>query len=255
VSEATPTGLLAGRRVAVTGGGNGIGATVVERFAAMGARGAVLDLEHALGGAQPAGWLPIPVDVRVEGSTRAAFDGAARALGGLDAVVAAAGVVPSWQHPAELDLDDYDRVLAVNARGVAVTIKCSAPLLGPGSAITVVASLNSWRGDANLTAYVASKHAALGIVRSAALALGSAGVRVNAVAPGPVATEALRARMAARAARTGLEAAAALAAAARATALGRIATAAEVAGAVAFLTSDLASGITGQLLPVDGGLG
>jgi NAD(P)-dependent dehydrogenase (short-subunit alcohol dehydrogenase family) len=244
--------LLAGRRVVVTGGANGIGAAVARRFAEMGARGAVLDLPAVLSG--PAGWHAVPVDIRDEDSVRAALAESVRALGGIDAVVAAAGVVPSWQHPAELDLADFDRVLAINARGVAGTIKHAAPLLGPGSTITAVASLNSWRGDPNLTSYAASKHAVLGIVRSAALALGPDGIRVNAVAPGPIATDALRSRMASREQATGLPVDEALGRAARATALGRIATAAEVAGAIAFLTSDLSSGVTGQMINVDGGI-
>jgi NAD(P)-dependent dehydrogenase (short-subunit alcohol dehydrogenase family) len=244
--------LLTGRRVLVTGGANGIGAVVAYRFAEMGAHGVVLDL--AAGGIPPAGWHELRADVRAEDSMREAVAEAARLLGGIDAVVAAAGVVPSWQRPAEMDLDDFDRVLAINARGVANTIKQTASVLGPRSTITVVASLNSWRGDPNILSYAASKHAALGLVRSAALALGPDGVRVNAVAPGPIATDALRSRMAARQTVTGLPVDNALDQAARATALGRIATAAEVADTIAFLTSELSSGITGQLINVDGGI-
>lgn len=179
---------------------------------------------------------------------------AGEALGGLDAVVAAAGVVPSWQRPADLDLDDFERVLAVNVLGVAATIKHAAPLLAAGGAITVVASLNSWRGDPNITSYVASKHAALGIVRSAALALGPDGVRVNAVAPGPIATDALRSRMAAREERTGLSVEEAIDQAGRATALRRIASVDEVVEVITFLTSGASSGMTGQLLNVDCGI-
>jgi NAD(P)-dependent dehydrogenase (short-subunit alcohol dehydrogenase family) len=244
--------LLTGRRVLVTGGANGIGAVVARRFAEMGAHGVVLDLAPT--GTQPEGWHELPVDVRDEASMREAVAESTRLLGGLDAVVAAAGVVPSWQHPGEMDLDDFDRVLAINARGVANTVKHTSGTLGAGSTITVVASLNSWRGDPNILSYAASKHAALGIVRSAALALGPGGVRVNAVAPGPIATEALRTRMASRLDVTGLPVDNALEQAARATSLGRIATAAEVADTIAFLTSDLSSGITGQLINVDGGI-
>jgi NAD(P)-dependent dehydrogenase (short-subunit alcohol dehydrogenase family) len=246
--------LLAGRRVVVTGGGNGIGAAVVRRFAEMGARGVVLDLPGALTGGRPSGWFEAPVDVRDETSTHAALAESARLLSGLDTVVAAAGVVPSWQRPQDMDLDDFDRVLSVNARGVACTVKHASTWLGPGSTITVIASLNSWRGDPNISSYAASKHAALGLVRSAALALGPQGIRVNAVAPGPVATEALKARMRSRREITGLDLDQALAQAARDTALGRIATAAEVADAIAFLASDLSSGVTGQLLNVDCGI-
>jgi 3alpha(or 20beta)-hydroxysteroid dehydrogenase len=247
--------LLGGRRVLVTGGANGIGAAVAARFAEYGARGAVLDLAPALVGSAPAGWVEVAADVRDEQSLSAAVAEAAERLGGLDAVVAAAGVVPSWQRTADLDLADFERVLAINVLGVAATVKHSAPLLGAGATITAVASLNAWRGDPNIYSYVASKHAVLGIVRSAALALGPAGVRVNAVGPGPIATDALKARMAARAAGTGLAVDDALAAAARVTALGRIATVDEVADTIAFLTSEMSSGITGQLINVDAGIG
>lgn len=248
------TALLAGRRVLVTGGANGIGATVATRFAELGASGVVVDLAGSLGDPVGPGWHVLPVDVRDEDSVRTATEHAATLLDGLDAVVAAAGVVPTWQRPENMDMADFDRVLAVNVRGVANTVKHAAPLLGSGATITAVASLNSWRGDPNITSYAASKHAVLGIVRSAALALGAGGVRVNAVAPGPVATEALRTRMAARADTTGVAVADALATAARGTALGRIATAREVADVIVFLTSDLSSGVTGQLISVDGGI-
>jgi len=246
--------LLRGRRAVVTGGAHGIGAAVARRFAEMGARGVVLDLPEALGGPQPQGWHSAAVDVRNEHSVKEAIGESARLLSGIDAIVVVAGAVPSWQRLADMDLEDFDRVLAINARGVACTIKHATPQLGLGATITVVASLNAWRGDPNITSYVASKHAALGIVRSAALALGPDGIRVNAVAPGPIATDALLSRMASRHAATGVAVAEALNQAAQATALGRIATAPEVADAIAFLTSDLSAGITGQLLNVDCGI-
>jgi NAD(P)-dependent dehydrogenase (short-subunit alcohol dehydrogenase family) len=248
------SGSLEGRRALVTGGANGIGAAVAARFAGLGAAGVIVDLPSCLPASPPAGWDTAAADVRDEHSVAAAVQAAAQALGGLDAVVAAAGVVPAWQQPADLDLEDFERVLAINVLGVAATIKHTAPLLRAGAAITVVASLNSWRGDPNITSYVASKHAALGIVRSAALALGRGGVRVNAVAPGPIATGALRSRMVGRQDRTGLSVEDAIAQAGQATALDRIATVSEVADVVAFLTSNMSSGMTGQLLNVDCGI-
>ena len=99
---------------------------------------------------------------------------------------------------------------------------------------------------------MASKHAVLGIVRAAALDLGKRGIRVNAVAPGPIATQALLDRMRRREQAGGLTVDEALGAAGEGTALGRIATVEEVADAVFFLAN--AGGITGHLLPVDGGI-
>jgi NAD(P)-dependent dehydrogenase (short-subunit alcohol dehydrogenase family) len=248
------SGQLAGRRTLITGGANGIGAAVAARFANLGASGVIVDLASCLPASPPAGWGTAAADVRDEQSVAAAVRNAGETLGGIDAVVAAAGVVPSWQQPADMDLDDFERVLAINVLGVAATIKHVAPFLGAGSTITVVASLNSWRGDPNIMSYAASKHAALGIVRSAALALGPGGVRVNAVAPGPIATEALRSRMSARQERTGLSVEEAIAQAGRTTALDRIATVDEVVEVIAFLTSGMSSGMTGQLLNVDCGI-
>jgi len=243
--------LLAGRRALVTGGATGIGAAVVERFAHEGAGGTVIDLGPALADvALPDGWEAAPADVRDE----AALADALAAAGPLDVVVAAAGIVPEWTPVAAVDLDDFDAVMAVNARGVAATVKHAAVALRDGGAIVVVASLNSWRGDPNITSYVASKHAALGIVRSAALDLGRRGIRVNAVAPGPVATRALLGRLEHRSRSGGPAVPEALAQAATQTALGRIATVEDVASATLFLASDLAGATTGHLLPVDGGI-
>jgi NAD(P)-dependent dehydrogenase (short-subunit alcohol dehydrogenase family) len=243
--------LLAGRRALVTGGASGIGAAIVARFAAEDAVGVVLDVAEA---SPPAGWTASRVDLRDEAEVAAAI-AASDDSAPLDVVVAAAGIVPPWSRIAELDLAQWDEVFAVNARGVAATLKHAAPRLRDGGAIVVIASLNSWRGDPNLAVYAASKHAALGLVRSAALDLGSRGIRVNAIAPGPVATDALLGRMRRRADAGGPPVDDALASAARDTALGRIATAEDVANAALFLASDLAAGITGHLLPVDGGLG
>jgi NAD(P)-dependent dehydrogenase (short-subunit alcohol dehydrogenase family) len=233
---------MTGRRVLVTGGGSGIGAAIVERFAREGAVGTVVDREPA---SVPAGWTAATADVRDEAALAAVITGP------LDVVVAAAGIVPSWSAVADTDLDDFDAVMAVNVRGVAATIKHGARALRDGGAIVAIGSLNSWRGDPNIASYVASKHAVLGIVRSAALDLGRRGIRVNAVAPGPVATGALLARMERRARAGGLSVDDALAAAADATALGRIATVEDVADGVLFLAG--AAATTGHLLPIDGG--
>jgi 3alpha(or 20beta)-hydroxysteroid dehydrogenase len=250
-----PSALADGRRALVTGGANGLGLAIAGRLAEEGATGVVLDLPEAIDAAElPSGWHGLPVDVRDEASVEAAVSAAAERLGGLDAVVAAAGVVPRWSPLAELDLEDLDRVMAVNVRGVAATLKHVAPHLADGGAVVAIASLNSWRGDPNIASYVASKHAVLGLVRTAALGLGPAGVRVNAVAPGPIATPALRERMASRAEATGLSVQEAIASAGEGTALRRIATEREVADAVLFLLGPLAGGVTGHLLPVDGGI-
>jgi NAD(P)-dependent dehydrogenase (short-subunit alcohol dehydrogenase family) len=247
--------LLSGRRVLVTGGTSGIGAAVVDRFAHEGAAGAVLDLPAAVESAElPAGWTAHPVDVRDEAAIQSAIADAQHTAPPLDIVVACAGIVPPWSDLTQLDLTEWDDVMAINARGMVATLKHAAPRLRDGAAVVVVGSLNSWRGDPHIASYVASKHAVLGLVRSAALDLGRRGIRVNAVGPGPVATGALLGRMESRAQSGGPPVPDALALAAEQTALGRIATVQDVAGAALFLASDLAAGVTGHLIPVDGGL-
>jgi NAD(P)-dependent dehydrogenase (short-subunit alcohol dehydrogenase family) len=247
--------LLSGQRVLVTGGTSGIGAAVVDRFAREGAAGAVLDLPQAIQSTRlPDGWTGHPVDVRDEAAVQSAIADAQHTTPPLDVVVACAGIVPPWSDLTQLDLAEWDDVMAINARGMAATFKHVAPHLRDGGAVVAIGSLNSWHGDPQIPSYVASKHAVLGLVRSAALGLGRRGIRVNAVGPGPIATEALLSRMRSREQGGGLSLKDALDSAARATALGRIATVQDVAGAVLFLSSDLANGVTGHLIPVDGGL-
>jgi NAD(P)-dependent dehydrogenase (short-subunit alcohol dehydrogenase family) len=241
--------LLEGSFVAVTGGARGLGAAIAHRLAAEGATGVILDLPAALDGV-PGGWKAIPLDVRDERSVKEAFDRIAR----LDVLVAAAGIVPDWTRIDAIDLEHWDEVFAVNVRGMAATLKHALPVLRDGASVVLIGSLTSWRGDPNIPSYVASKHAVLGLTRSAALAVGRRGIRVNALGPGPVATEALLARMTTRERELGIPVAAALESAASQTALGRMVTVEEVADAALFLASGLSSGITGQLLPIDAGM-
>lgn len=245
--------LLGGRTAVVTGGANGLGAGIVRRFAAAGAKGVVLDLPGAALDEPPPGWTSLGVDVRNDDAVAAAFVEVAGVHSHVDVVVAAAGIVPGWAEVESIDLAQWDDVFAVNVRGMVSTIKHALPTMQSGGAIVAIGSLNSWYGDPNLTTYVATKHAVLGIVRSAALDLGRRGIRVNAVGPGPIATGALLSRMERREREHGIPVAEALDAAAKRTALGRMATIDEVAGAALFLASDLSSGVTGHLLPVDAG--
>lgn len=245
-------GLLEGRVALVTGGSRGLGAAIARELAAAGATGSVIDLQE---GAAPASWESLAADVRDEGTVAAAVAATVERFGQLDVVVANAGIVPPWSDTAELDLEQLDAVFAVNVRGVAATLKHGlAALRERGGSIVVMASLNAWRAHRSQPVYTASKHAVLGLIRTAALDGGREGVRVNGLAPGPILTEALRARFETRAAEGGLPVEEAIAQAAAGTALGRMATAEDVARAALFLASDLSYGITGALLPVDGGV-
>jgi NAD(P)-dependent dehydrogenase (short-subunit alcohol dehydrogenase family) len=244
--------LLSARVVLVTGGARGLGAAIAELFAAHGAVGAVVDVDDA---EPPVGWISTAADVTDERETESAVAAAVARFGRLDVLVANAGIVPPWSATGELDLAALDATLAVNVRGVAATLKAGAKPLreAGGGAVVVTASLNAWHAAPAQGAYTASKHAVLGLVRAAALDLGPDGTRVNAIAPGPVATEAFLDRLARREAEGGQAVDAALRDAAAATALGRLVTDQDVARAALFLASDLSSGITGALLPVDAG--
>ena len=245
-------GLLSGRTAVVTGGANGIGAAIVRRFGESGvAHGAVLDLAGALARTPPpAGWVEIAVDLRDDESISRAFGGVREHLASIDILVAAAGVVPPWTGIAEADPSEWDELFRVNARGVMRTIQEAYSAMAGDGAIVVIASQNAWRGNQHLAGYTASKHAALGLVRSVALELGPQGIRVNAIGPGSIATDAYKGRLRRREAEGGLSVEEALERERLTTPLRRLATADEIATAALFLASELASGVTGHVLPV-----
>ena len=246
---------LKGKVVLVTGGGRGLGHAIATAFAEVGALGTVADLPSPARLSPPPGMMALDCDVTSEASVAACVVATLERFGRLDVVIANAGLVPGWRTTENLDFDEWDRVMAVNARGVAITLAKAAPALAATQgAVVVMASINAYAAHGQQMLYTASKHAVLGIVRSAARDLGAQGVRVNALAPGPIATEALLERVRQRAAARGTQADVALQELARGNALNRLATEAEVAKAALFLASDAASGITGVLLPVDAGL-
>jgi NAD(P)-dependent dehydrogenase (short-subunit alcohol dehydrogenase family) len=246
------TPLLGGKRAVVTGGANGIGRAIVTELSRAGVtEGAILDLPTAASVSSVVdGWNEIPVDLRDDRSIREAFDQLRATHEAIDVLIAAAGIVPAWTGISDMDPDEWDDVFRVNARGVMRTIQEARPRMSEGSAIVVIASQNAWRGNENLASYTASKHAALGLVRSLALELGAHGIRVNAIGPGSVATEAYMSRLRGREASGGATVEQALANEARQTTLQRLTTVEDVARATVFLASDLASGVTGHLLPV-----
>jgi NAD(P)-dependent dehydrogenase (short-subunit alcohol dehydrogenase family) len=252
VTDAFAASLWGERRAVVTGGANGIGAAIVRELAGVGIRhGVILDLGRALGRSSvPEGWQEIPLDLRDDASVSDAFEWARETLGSIDVLVAAAGIVPLWTGVGALDHNEWDEVFRVNARGVMRSIQETVPAMETGGAMVVIASQNAWRGNENLASYVASKHAALGLVRSVALELGPRAIRVNAIGPGSVATDAYVARLRRREHEGGLSVEDALARESRAAPLRRLTTVEDVARAALFLASDLASGVTGHILPV-----
>ncbi len=246
---------LSGRSAVVTGAGCGLGRAIAGRLARAGAAITAIDLPGALADA-PAEWSKVPLDLLApDAEARLAETGAA--IASVDIVVANAGTVPPWRGVDELDRAEWAQVMALNTWAVAATLGAFVPALdraGGGSAI-LMASINGYRPHRRQVLYTASKHAVVGVMRVAALDLGPRGIRVNALAPGPVATGALLDRLARRHAGGGPEPDAALAEMAEETALGRVVTAEDVANAAHFLASDASAGITGQIIPVEAGLG
>ncbi|WP_439525128.1 SDR family NAD(P)-dependent oxidoreductase [Marivita sp.] len=247
---------LSGRTALVTGGARGLGRAIADMLAGAGASVAIVDLADSLdAGAVPGNWQHLALDLTAAEAETNLTDFVAT-LPRLDILIANAGLVPPWQRIASLDLDEWDRAFALNVRGVALSLKAAAPKLAqsPCGAAVLMASINGYRAHPDQALYTSTKHAVLGLMRAAALDMGRDGTRVNALAPGPILTDALQSRIEARAQAGGTPADTAIAALNAETALGRIATEKDVARAACFLASDLASGITGVCLPVEAGL-
>jgi NAD(P)-dependent dehydrogenase (short-subunit alcohol dehydrogenase family) len=204
-----------------------------------------VDLAAALG-------VPCAVaDVSDEAATRAFVARAVEALGGLDVYIANAGTEGHVHPLAEADQADLDRVLAVNVRSVWLGIKYAMPhLVANGGNLVATASVAGLIGSAGLGPYIASKHAVLGLVKTAAVEYGPQGVRVNAVCPGPIENRMMRSIEDQAAPGAG---AAVHDAFTRLVPLGRYGRNEEIASAIAFLASPEASYCTGTILVADGG--
>jgi NAD(P)-dependent dehydrogenase (short-subunit alcohol dehydrogenase family) len=252
---------LDGRIAVVTGSATGIGRAIALRLAAEGARVVVADRKAELGegtasAIRDSGGEAIFVacDVADSGQVRALMESAVTRFGRIDALVSNAGIPGAGTPAHETAEDDWDRVIAVNLRGVFLCAKYAIPHLeasGHG-AIVNTASTFGMIGAHNTPAYAASKGGVIALTRQLAVDYGPRGIRVNAISPGYVDTDMdqRRTRM------TPEDAARNLAARETAAALqplGRQAATAEIAAAVAFLISDDASFMTGAIVPVDGG--
>jgi NAD(P)-dependent dehydrogenase (short-subunit alcohol dehydrogenase family) len=244
---------IAGKCVLITGGATGLGAGMVKAFHDAGASGIIVDYKSPESLME--NWIFLQCDLTDQDAVSKAFTSVPSELKPIDILVANAGIVPNWSSIGETSLQVWDQVMAVNSRGLFLTLKYGFDLLRkPGGAVVVTASINAWKGDGNIIPYVASKHAALGIVRSAALDFGKFGIRVNALGPGPIATDALLSRISTRVKNSDGTLETVIEALEKQTALGRLATIEDVANTALFLCSDMANGITGQIINVDAGL-
>jgi NAD(P)-dependent dehydrogenase (short-subunit alcohol dehydrogenase family) len=248
---------FAGKVALVTGGAGAIGRATALRLAEEGAGVVIVDRAgeaaravaaevEALGRAA----IAVEADVTVPEEVTRAVDAAVARLGHLDVAFANAGISGGDAPVLALSIEDWDRVIAVNLRGVFLTCRAVLPALiavGSGAIVTMGSSMAGWDVVWGGSGYLASKEGVTGLTKSLALEVAGYGIRVNALCPGVIETplsvretteEARRARFQRFARRIPLR---------------RVGQPEDVAAAVAFLASDDARHITGSLLLIDGG--
>ena len=242
---------LQGKVAVVTGGSSGIGLATAKRFVEEGAfayitgrRQTELDKAVSLIGR---GVAAVQGDVSNLADLDRLYAKVASEKGKIDILFAGAGILDS-QPLAETTEESFDKVFAINARGLAFAVKKALPLLNDGGVIIVITSIAENKGIPGFTAYSATKAAVRSFVRTWTAELKDRRIRVNAISPGPIdtpifdqaptkeAADQTRAQFAAQ------------------VPFGRLGRAEEIASAALFLASDEASFIAGADLPVDGGM-
>lgn len=192
--------LLAGRKALVTGGGSGIGRAACLAFAREGAAVCVVDrngeaAEQVAGQIRGAGGVALVerADVSSQDDVLRMLAAAEAGLGGLDCCFNNAGIGTTETNSrgkllADITLDDWNRMLAVNLTGVFLCLKHQLPRMRRGGSIVNMASIGGLAALHGSAAYVASKHAVIGLTKSAAVEYGHLGIRINAVCPGHIQT-------------------------------------------------------------------
>lgn len=243
---------LIGRVAVVTGGARGIGAATVRRLAEAGATVVAADLDGAaadeLASACTGAVTGRAVDITDTASIAALAAGAVSEHGRLDIWVNNAGIYPTTGPAIEAADDFVDRMLQVNVRGTFAGAREAARRMTSGGVIVNVASTAGLRAAAGISAYVASKHAVVGLTKTLALELAAAGIRVVGVAPGVIDTPGVQEQLAPLKA-AGLDVGATM----TRTLLGRAGQPDDVARVIVFLVSDLATWVTGEIVAVDAG--
>ncbi|MFI5665310.1 SDR family NAD(P)-dependent oxidoreductase [Streptomyces sp. NPDC051704] len=241
----------------VTGAASGIGKATALLLARSGARVTAADINgpgveelRTDLAAEGIGITVVAGDVADPEANRAMVDAAVAAYGRLDVAVANAGVLP-LSDVNETSPEDWDRVMAIDGRGMFLTCKYAIGAMTaqerPGGALVCVSSVSGVAGQARQAAYGPAKFVASGLTKHLAVEWAARGIRVNAVAPGTIRTERV---LALKDEPGGPEY---LAEVSAAHPMGRLGEPEEVARVIAFLASDAASFVTGAILPVDGG--
>ncbi len=249
------SGRVQGKSVLVTGAAFGIGRATAVTFAEEGARLIVQDIQEApvlaLRDELRASGVEVEAvvgDVSIPEDVQAAVDLAVSSFGRLDIAIANAGIIPLGD-VTESTVEDWDRVMAIDGRGMFLTCKFAieAMLKTGGGSIVCVSSISGVQGQKRQSTYGPAKFVASGITKHLAIEWADKGIRVNAVAPGTINTERVQSLPNEPGGTEYLDAIK------KAHPMARIGEPVEVARAILFLASDDASFITGTILPVDGG--
>lgn len=249
---------LDGKVVLITGGGGGIGAETARLFAAEGAHVVLADLqESALQsvvqeiGTEISSY--IVTDVSDGGQMKKAVETAVQRYGRLDVLFANAGTEGRIVPLVDYEPSDFQRVINVNVMGVFLGLKYTIPVMQKqgGGSIIITSSIGGLKGFAGLSAYVTSKHALVGMMRSAVLEIGNSGVRVNTIHPSPIETRMMRSIEEGAAPGQGSAVKKQFEASIPA---GRYGTPTEVAQTALFLASEESRFCTGGRYSVDGGM-
>jgi NAD(P)-dependent dehydrogenase (short-subunit alcohol dehydrogenase family) len=240
---------LAGMTALITGASRGIGAEIARQLAAQGATvalhyGGSRDAAEALAREIGHGAFAVQAEMQEVPSIGAMFDTVKERLGGLDVLIANAGVGGGSTF-TETDQAAFDVLFDTNVRGLFFVMQKAIPLLRDGAAVVTVGSVSARGAAAARPAYAASKLAGHGLTLSLAQALAPRGIRVNCVAPGAVETDLIADARANPAFEEGVKAI---------TAFGRLGKPVDIASAVMLLLQPEAGWITGQVIEVSGGL-